>query len=134
MTKPEGEKWTNKESVVSEIDLTVLKRAKTYLENEQFWERSKDRYCLHWEKKSLFCAIALAQKEIDGQYKHGSVPLQHIRFQIDEQYPERWKIHPIMEFNNHSETDFQDVKNLLDETIIQLEKRLQRGKAKTDAG
>lgn len=124
LTKPQDEKWSNKKTPVSENDIKVLKRVNEFLNSDEHWDKNRDRHCLVWEKKSLFCAIALAQKEVDGKYRHGSVPIQHIRFTIDGQYPERWKIHPIMEFNNHKETTFIDVKNVISATILRIEKRL----------
>ena len=124
MTKPQDEKWTNKESMVSESDIIILMRVNELLENEDHWDRNRDRHCLIWEKKSLFCAIALAQKEIEGEYRHGSVPIQQVRFIIDKLHKKRWKIHPVMEFNNHKNTTFADVKKVLAESIIRIEQRL----------
>ena len=124
LTKPAPNAWTKRESPVSEKDVQILKRAASFLETEETWDQNYDRYCLIWIKKSLFCAIALAQKEIDGKYIHGSTSIQHVRYIIDDEYKSRWKYHPIMEFNNHPDTTFEEVKKLLSGAIIRIERKL----------
>ena len=124
ITKTSPQAWTKKESPVFEQDIIVLRRASEFLNEENNWDKNKDRHCLIWEKKSLFCAIALAQKEINGVYIHGSTSIQQVRYIIDEIYEDRWSVHPIMEFNNHSETSFADVENTLRLAIQRIEARL----------
>jgi len=125
LTKPTSNAWTKKESPVSQKDIKILKRASKFLSDESSWDKNYDRYCLIWVKKSLFCAIALAQKEVDGKYIHGSTSIQNIRFIIDDKYPERWKYHPIMEFNNHPKTTFTEVQQLLADAIVRIKDKLE---------
>ncbi|MGS2724271.1 hypothetical protein ACVBEJ_11040 [Porticoccus sp. GXU_MW_L64] len=126
LTRENPEAWTKRESPVSEKDVIILKRAAFYLEKKENWDRSYDRFCLLWVKKSLFCAIALAQKEVDGKYIHGSTSIQHVRYVIDDNYKSRWKYHPIMEFNNHPDTTYEEVKFIINEAIKNIEERLNR--------
>lgn len=117
-------KWMKQDNPVTEQDLEVLHHAKSLLKNDDNWDQNDDRHCLIWERKSLFCAIALAQKEVTGQYDHRSIPAQEIRFTIEAQFPGRWDKHPIMDFNNHKDTTFAEIQNVLQDTIGRLESRL----------
>ncbi|TQV74598.1 hypothetical protein FLL45_06440 [Aliikangiella marina] len=116
--------WLSDENPVNAEDIKVLERALKLLEAPENWDQNDDRHCLIWEKKSLFCAIALAQKEVIGHYSHRSIPAQEVRFTIERNYPKRWDKHPIMDFNNHQATTFDEIQNVLSDTIQRLEQRL----------
>lgn len=116
--------WEKNNNLVTKQDIKVLRYADSLLANENNWDQNDDRHCLIWAKKSLFCAVALAQKELAGGYSHRSVPVEEIRFIIEEQYPKRWSEHPIMDFNNHKETTFYQVKGVIALAIKRMELRL----------
>ena len=117
--------WKERDNDVKTSDLKVLEQAKILLDKEENWDKNDDRHCLIWDKKSLFCALALAQKEIEGHYCHRSIPIQEVRFTIVDQYPGRWSDHPIQDFNNHADTTYEDVCKILIVTQQRLLKRLQ---------
>jgi len=98
------------------------------LSNEEKWNREDDRLCFYKEKWSLFCALAKASIEITGKYKHRRVAMQEIRFTINDNFPERWREHQLMEFNNHPATTFRDIRQVLEDTKKHLESRYQGNK------
>lgn len=118
----------NRERLVSVEDLKILEMTTDLLSNEEKWNREDDRLCFYKEKWSLFCALAKASIEITGKYKHRRVAIQEIRFTINDNFPERWRAHQLMEFNNHPATTFRDIRQVLEDTKKHLESRYQDNK------
>jgi len=118
----------NRERVVSEEDIKILVRASEILGDEKQWNRKGDRLCFYDGKWNLFCALAKASVEVTGEYKHRRVAMQETRFTVGDNFPDRWKVHELVDFNNHESTSFNDIKWVLDETRMRLEKRYQNGK------
>ena len=92
------------------------------------WNRHDDRVCDDDEasgKRSLFCALQKADREILGEYQHRNVALQEVRFVIQDATRDRQTEmviralrrfslpHRLMDFNNLPETRFEDVKQVL---------------------
>ena len=88
------------------------------------WNRHDDRVCDDDEasgKRSLFCALQKAAREILGEYQHRNVALQEVRFVIQDATRDRQTEmvirslrrfsvpHRLMDFNNLPETRFEDV-------------------------
>ena len=107
-------------------DLRILRRADALLGDASVWNRHDDRVCDDDEasgKRSLFCALQKADREILGEYQHRNVALQEVRFAIqdatrDQQMAiralRRFSLpHRLMDFNNLPETRFEDVKQVL---------------------
>jgi hypothetical protein len=109
-------------------DLRILRRADVLLGDASVWNRDDDRVCDDDEasgKRSLFCALQKANREILGEYQHRNVPLQEVRLVIqvatrDRQGEmviralRRFSLpHRLMDFNNLPETQFDDVKQVL---------------------
>src|SRR5262245_14891536 len=68
-------------------DLRILRRADALLGDASVWNRHDDRVCDDDEasgKRSLFCALQKADKEILGEYQHRNVALQEVRFAIQD--------------------------------------------------
>ena len=123
LTTPKPQ-WTKRNNPASQTDLDILLRADELLQEEANWDQKNERHCLIWAKNNLFCALALAQREVIGEYDHHGIPTQEIRFTILDQYPQRWSRHPIMDFNNHPDTSFVEIKKVLADTINTLKVRL----------
>lgn len=115
--------YMDRDRKVTKEDLEILDRAKTILKDEAVWNRQDDRLCFHDEKWSLFCALAKANVEITGEYKHRRVALQETRFTIEDSFHDRWRKHQLMDFNNHESTEYKDVIWVLEETKKRLESR-----------
>ncbi len=68
-------------------DLRILRRADALLGDASVWNRHDDRVCDDDEaggKRSLFCALQKAAREILGEYQHRNVALQEVRFAIQD--------------------------------------------------
>ena len=109
-------------------DLRILRRADALLGDASVWNRQDDRVCDDDEasgKRSLFCALQKADREILGEYQHRNVALQEVRFVIQDATRDRQTEmviralrrfglpHRLMDFNNLPETRFEDVKQVL---------------------
>jgi hypothetical protein len=109
-------------------DLRILRRADVLLGDASVWNRDDDRVCDDDEasgKRSLFCALQKAGREILGEYQHRNVALQEVRFVIQDATRDRQTEmviralrrfslpHRLMDFNNLPETRFEDVKQVL---------------------
>lgn len=116
----------DRERPVTKEDLEILETALAILDNESAWNREDDRLCFHDEKWSLFCSLEKASVKVAGKYNHRCVAIQEVRFTIDDNFPERWKIHQLMDFNNHKSTRFNDLQWVLKETKKRLEIRYEK--------
>jgi len=114
--------WQYKLLDVTESDLQVIDSVEQNFVEEN-WNKGDDRLCIPSKKLSLFCAIAFASKNITGTYTHWGVVTQELRLTIEETYPERWSKHPLMDFNNHEDTNSRDILNVLEVTRERLIKR-----------
>ena len=109
-------------------DLRILQRAGALRGDASVWNRHDDRVCDDDEasgKRSLFCALQKADREILGEYQHRNVALQEVRFVIQDATRDRQiemviralrrfsLPHRLMDFNNLPETRFEDVKQVL---------------------
>ena len=109
------------------VDVQILKRANDILLSESVWSKEDDRKCqddIDSNKYSLFCALYKASIDIVGEYDHRKPALQQVRWNIDNQYKERLAGHRLMDFNNHGNTNFDEIKRLLAESIKIIEKKV----------
>ena len=101
---------------VTSEDLRILTRADEILRDESVWNRQDDRECNDDNARgqwSLFCALEKACVEVLGQYDHRRVALQEVRFAVEDATRGRQFEHRLMDFNNLPETQFGDVKRVL---------------------
>ena len=101
---------------VTEEDLQILIRADEILIDESVWNREDDRICDDDElagRRSLFCALQKACTEVLGAYDHRRVALQEVRFAIEDAAEGQEFAHRLRDYNNLSDTQFDDVKRIL---------------------
>jgi hypothetical protein len=118
----------SREQPVTEADLRILQRADALLKDPASWNRHDDRLCSDDEatgKRSLFCALQKADTEMLGTYEHRSAALQEVRFAVEDAMRDRqtdlmfdalrhFRLpHRLMDFNNHPDTRFEDIHNVL---------------------
>jgi len=117
--------YLDRDRIVEDEDIQILAIALDLLADENQWNRKDDRLCFYEEKWSLFCALAKASTEVNvnAEYRHRRVALQEVRFTIDDNFADRWRVHKLMEFNNHSDTSFKDIRQVLLESKKRLEAR-----------
>jgi hypothetical protein len=99
----------------SQIDLEILRAARTLLGSEDAWDRADDRNCENDEALiSVYCALARATAEAMGRYQHRQPAMQAVRRVIRSEWPERVVDHRLMNFNNDMRTTLSDVERLFD--------------------
>ncbi len=111
------------------VDVQILERANDILLSESVWSKEDDRKCqddIASNKYSLFCALYKASMDVVGEYDHRKPALQQVRWIIDNQYKERLASHRLMDFNNHSNTNFDEVKELLQEAILIAQQKFKK--------
>ena len=112
---------------VTSEDLRILTRADEILRDESVWNRQDDRECNDDNARgqwSLFCALEKACVEVLGQYDHRRVALQEVRFAVEDATRGRQFEHRLMGFNNLPETQFGDVKRVLQVSMERVATRL----------
>jgi hypothetical protein len=116
---------------VTPFDELILVRADELLKDHSAWNQFDDRECADDEaeaKRSLFCALVKASIELTGVYDHRSGALQEVRRVVEERTPGRRFKHPLMNFNNHSDTGFSDLKNVLSLALERIRAQLKATK------
>ena len=109
----------NKILVFDSTDLRIIQKADSILSDKTKWNKDDDRDCIddiNKEKYSLFCALYKASKDLTGKYEHRRAVMQQVRFTIDNYEQGRVFNHRLMDWNNHPETSFEELKQVLNET------------------
>jgi len=117
----------NRDLMFDSVDIQIIKRANDILINESDWSRVDDRECqddIDSNKYSLFCALYKASLDITGDYDHRKPGLQQIRWFINDKFRDRWDNHRLMDFNNHPDTTFDEIKRLFAESIKIIEQKI----------
>lgn len=117
----------NRDLVFDTTDLLIIQAANSILADELIWHQQDDRSCsddVANGKYSLFCALYKASIDITGEYVHRRACIQQIRFTLEKYEQGRVINHRLMDWNNHPETTFDEVKKVLKESeeiiILQL--------------
>jgi hypothetical protein len=111
-------------------DLALLKQADALLSNPSKWNRNDDDSCddnSANETFSLICALRTASQDVLGEWKEDpySPAIRMVLLKLLEDDNRRYVGRMVKEWNNHPDTTFEDVKNLLKECIDQVKKQLQ---------
>lgn len=109
---------------VTQIDLDILLKTNALLKDESVWRKDAVRICDESVKLSLYCALEKASIEMNGKYIHRQPALQEVRFVIDDNYKNRWKVHRLADFNAHPDTSFSDVKFVIAKAIKTVKGKL----------
>jgi len=102
---------------VTQIDLDILLETDALLKDGTVWSKAANRVCDGSTKLTLLCALEQASVEVNGKYTHRQPALQEVRFVIDDNYRNRWKVHRLEDFNSHPDTSFGDVKTVMAKAI-----------------
>jgi hypothetical protein len=102
-------------------DIKILDRALDILSSKSIWNKNDNRLCPpNPEKWSLFCALTQATVEVSGGVHYRQPAHEKVREVLNEVGGNRVKTHRLMDYNNHPDTTFEDVRNLL----IEARKRI----------
>ena len=115
----------SRERPVDRQDLMILDNADVRLSGALVWDRADDRKCeLQDETFSLYCSLYFGSLDSIGEYQHRRTALQEIRFAIEDATSGREFDHRMMDFNNLSETSFDDVKDTIKTARARVQSRL----------
>jgi len=124
----------NRNLVFDSVDLKIIKRADAILSDSLKWNKKDDRECaddIATGNYSLYCALYKASIDITGEYVHRRPAMQIVRFTLEKYDSGRVKNHRLMDWNNHPDTTFKEVKKVLKESIESVMKQLQGVKKKS---
>ncbi len=109
------------------LDLRIIERADSILKDASIWNKQDDRKCdddISSGKYSLYCALYKGQMDLTGQYVHRRAAMEVVRLILEKYGDDRVKEHRLMDWNNHPDTTFKEVKKLLKEAMEEVRKRL----------
>ena len=113
--------------VFDSSDLKIIQRADSLLSSPSIWNKQDDRECsddISTGHYSLYCALYKASIEITGVYVHRRAAMQIVRFTLEKYENGRVKNHRLMDWNNHPDTSFEEVKKVLKESIETVKQHL----------
>ena len=108
------------------LDLKILQRADSILSDQTKWNKQDDRKCdddIASGKYSLFCSLYKASTEITGEYEHRRSSMQLVRFTLEKYENGRVINHRLMDWNNHPDTTFEEIKKVLKESIDEIKEQ-----------
>ena len=95
-------------------DLKIIDRALQLLASPDIWNKNDNRICLpNASKISLFCALTQATIEVSGGVHYRQPAHEKVREVLNEVGGDRVKTHRLMDYNNHPDTTFDEVRKLL---------------------
>lgn len=107
----------------SQVDLDILRRARSYLNEPSRWNRAdttdmasgtvKAFLCAPTPKQSLFCALYMASMDVSGDYAHFRPAINAVRNALARVSNQQYR-HPLVDFNNDPENDLRDMWSALD--------------------
>ena len=110
----------NRNLTFDSLDLKIVQRADSILSDSLKWNKQDDRECsddIANGKYSFYCALYKASIDIAGEYVHRRSAMQIVRFTLERYESGRVKNHRLMDWNNHPDTRFNEVKKVLKESI-----------------
>lgn len=117
----------NRNLIFDATDLRIIQRADSILSSPLIWNKQDDRECnddISSGKFSLYCALYKASIDIAGVYIHRRAAMQIVRFTLEKYESGRVKEHRLMDWNNHPDTTFDEVKKVMKEAIQTVKQQL----------
>ena len=111
-------------------DYVIVCRARDLLSSKSIWNKNYQGHCILGESLSLYCALALAAKELAGSYQLSAAYRQFTLAAILQKYPKRYRYNPdpvglgqdpLLNFNNFPSTCHSEVLALLDDVATKLQ-------------
>jgi hypothetical protein len=108
--------------IYESISLLSCRLDFTFVGWSDIWRKSK--FEITNGKFSLFCSLYKASFDIAGEYIHRRSAMQIIRFTLKKYENGRVKEHRLMDWNNHPDTTFEEVKKVLKESMEEVKRQL----------
>ena len=129
-----GQETEDRNLVFDSLDLKIIQRADSILSDSLKWNKQDERECsddIAAGTYSLYCALYKASIDIAGEYVHRRAAMQIVRFTLEKYDNGRVKNHRLMDWNNHPDTTFKEMKKVLKESIDTVAKQLNETKKKS---
>lgn len=112
------------------MDVAILRNAKTLLADANRWDRQDDRRCTPDKPKlSLYCAMQKASIDESGGFQHRRPALQIVRQLVDVRSAGRDYSHRLRDYNNDPRTRLADIQTLFDEAIANAQRAQAKGRS-----
>ncbi len=116
----------NRQLPPTDDDIKIIKRALALIPSKEEWNKEDNRQCPAGQSKlSLFCAMMQATTEVSGGVHYRQPAMQAVREVLNEVGVGRFKLHRLMDYNNHPDTTLDEVHMLLKTAESRLAKRPQ---------
>jgi len=115
------------------IDLKIIQKADSILDDTSKWNKLDDRKCdddIASGKYSLFCSLYKGSIDLTGEYIHRRSAMQIVRFTLEKFEIGRIVNHRLMDWNNHPDTTFEEVKQVLKESMDEVSRQLEKSSKK----
>jgi hypothetical protein len=104
----------NRQLPPTEDDIRIIQRAISLIPSREAWNKEDTRQCPPGQAKlSLFCAMMQATTEVSGGVHYRQPAMQAVREVLNEVGVGRFKLHRIMDYNNHPDTTLEEIHALL---------------------
>ena len=113
--------------VFDSLDLKIVQKADAILSDSSKWNKADDRQCeddINNVRYSLFCALHKASIDITGEYIPRRPGVEMVKLSVNKYGQRRAVTDKIIEWNNHSDTTFEELKKVLKESMDEIKKRL----------
>ena len=113
---------------VSDIDISILQKAKEIILSKDSRNLKADRNCdddIETGNFSFYCALYYAAIEVDGVYRHRRPAMQAVRKEMVKRYPGNY-VHRIRDINNNPEITNKELLEILDSVISELTLELKK--------
>jgi len=118
----------NRNLVFDSIDLKIIQRADSLLSDSTKWNKQDDRKCeddIANGSYSLYCSLYKSSIDVAGEYVHRRPAIQIVRFTLERHDISRVVNHRLMDWNNHPDTTFEEVKMVLKESMEEVKSQLE---------
>jgi hypothetical protein len=114
----------NRQLPPTQDDIRIINRALELIPSHGAWNKEDNRQCPQNQMKlSLFCAMMQATTEVSGSVHYRQPAMQAVREVLNEVGVGRFKLHRLMDYNNHPDTTLEEVHALLRKAQAKLETR-----------
>ena len=121
----------NRNLVFDSLDLKIIEMADLLLSDVSKWHRQDDRKCdddIDNVSYSLYCSLYKSSIDVAGEYVHRRPAMQIVRFTLEKHDISRVVNHRLMDWNNHPDTSFEEVKKVLKESLEEIKRQLEQTK------